>query len=119
MPFGLQPIHLIAIAIVALVIFGPKRLPEIGRGLGKALNEFRTGTREMTESFREEVHTQDPTPAGPVVAQSTAEPQPQPQIPYQPQPMSPQQNANFCTQCGSPNPVGARFCNKCGSQMPA
>ena len=32
MPFGLQPLHLLVIAIVALLIFGPKRLPEVGKG---------------------------------------------------------------------------------------
>jgi len=37
MPFGLQPTHLIIIAVVALIIFGPSRLPEIGRAFGKTL----------------------------------------------------------------------------------
>lgn len=58
--FGLQPTHLILILIVALIIFGPSRLPEIGRALGKAINEFRTASREMTEAVREEA--QKPAP---------------------------------------------------------
>lgn len=64
MPFGLQPIHLIIIAIVALVIFGPSRLPELGRSLGKAITEFRKGMREMTEGMKEELNTPDQNPAG-------------------------------------------------------
>ena len=52
MPFGLQPIHLIAILVVALLIFGPKRLPEIGRYIGKTLTEFRAGTQELTHNLR-------------------------------------------------------------------
>ncbi len=55
MPFGLQPTHLIIIAVVALIIFGPSRLPEIGRALGKTLKEFQSATKEATQSFSEEV----------------------------------------------------------------
>ena len=114
MPFGLQPIHIIVVAVVALLIFGPSRLPEIGRGLGKALNEFRRGTKEMTEGFREEITQKDP-------------PQVTPQMPVQPpvqaisqtSSATPLEANNFCVHCGSANPVGARFCNKCGSQMPS
>ncbi len=103
--FGLQPWHIIAIVVVALIIFGPQRLPEIGRGMGKALNEFRKGTKEMTEGFRDEVtRPVEETPsATPAQAQTTPEPG----------------ASNFCTQCGSSNPAGARFCNKCGAQLPA
>ena len=54
MPFGLQPLHLLVIAVVALLIFGPKRLPDIGRGIGRAWTEFRKGSREMAENLREE-----------------------------------------------------------------
>jgi len=39
--------ELIIILVVALVIFGPKRLPEVGRSLGKTINEFRRSSREM------------------------------------------------------------------------
>ena len=79
MPFGLQPWHLIVIALVALVIFGPRRLPEIGRGIGKALTEFRKGAREMTESFHEEVTQASnvPTAQQGQTAQSNYIPNPQ------------------------------------------
>ncbi len=39
--FGLQPWHLIVILAVALIVFGPSRLPEIGRAIGKSISEFR------------------------------------------------------------------------------
>ena len=55
MPFGLEPFHLVVIAIVALIIFGPSRLPEIGRSLGKTLREFQAATKEASQSFTEEV----------------------------------------------------------------
>jgi sec-independent protein translocase protein TatA len=37
----LQPTHLILVLVVALLVLGPKRLPEAGRGLGQGLREFR------------------------------------------------------------------------------
>ena len=42
----LQPWHVIVIIIVALLIFGPKRLPEIGKGLAKAIQDFKSGMRD-------------------------------------------------------------------------
>lgn len=53
--FGLRPEHVILILIVALLLFGPKQLPELGRSLGKAINEFRGATREATQALQEEV----------------------------------------------------------------
>ena len=46
---------LLIIAALALIIFGPQRLPELGAGLGRAIREFRKGATEMTESLKEEV----------------------------------------------------------------
>ncbi len=37
MPFGIQPIHIVIIVIIALIIFGPKSLPEAGRWVGRML----------------------------------------------------------------------------------
>jgi sec-independent protein translocase protein TatA len=40
---GLEnPVHLLFVAIIALVVLGPKRLPEVARAFGKGLREFRT-----------------------------------------------------------------------------
>ena len=110
MPFGLQPIHLVVIAVVALLIFGPRRLPEVGRGIGKAISEFRKGAQEMTESFREEV-------AKPVEPGST----PTDSVPTSGQPTATAQPAasKFCSKCGAPNGADARFCSRCGSELAA
>lgn len=45
---------LILILIIALVIFGPKKLPEIGRAFGQTLREFKKSTRELTSDVVEE-----------------------------------------------------------------
>ncbi|MGE6376371.1 twin-arginine translocase TatA/TatE family subunit [Peribacillus muralis] len=45
---------LILILILALIIFGPKKLPEIGRAFGQTLREFKKSTSELTKSDYEE-----------------------------------------------------------------
>jgi sec-independent protein translocase protein TatA len=46
---------LILILIIALVIFGPKKLPEIGKAAGQTLREFKNSAREVTNDATEEV----------------------------------------------------------------
>lgn len=46
--------ELIIILVIILVIFGPKRLPEVGRSLGKGLREFRKSSNEIKEQLTEE-----------------------------------------------------------------
>jgi len=45
----LQPTHLLIIAIVLFVLFGAKRLPELGKGLGEGLKGFKEGLKGMNE----------------------------------------------------------------------
>jgi sec-independent protein translocase protein TatA len=47
--FGLGLPEILLILVIALLIFGAAKLPEIGRALGKALSEFKKGTQEFTE----------------------------------------------------------------------
>ncbi len=51
--------ELILIFIVALLVFGPKRLPEIGRTLGKALGEFKKATDDLKTSIEREVQVDE------------------------------------------------------------
>ena len=46
---------LILILVLALIIFGPKKLPEIGRAFGQTLKEFKKSTRELTEDVMEDI----------------------------------------------------------------
>ncbi|MFQ5987347.1 MAG: twin-arginine translocase TatA/TatE family subunit [Dehalococcoidia bacterium] len=47
---GIGPMELLLILVIALVVFGPKKLPEIGRALGKGLREFRRATSELSRA---------------------------------------------------------------------
>lgn len=47
--------EILFLMVLALLIFGPKRLPEIGRTLGKGLSEFRRASSELKRSFESEV----------------------------------------------------------------
>ena len=46
---------LILILVLALIIFGPKKLPEIGKAVGQTLNEFKKSARELTSDAVEEI----------------------------------------------------------------
>jgi sec-independent protein translocase protein TatA len=57
--FGLPEILLIF--VIALVVFGPKKLPEIGRSIGRALAEFKRASDEFQESMRAEMKDMEKT----------------------------------------------------------
>ena len=46
--FGLHMPELIIVLVVALLIFGPKKLPEMGSAIGKSIKEFRKGVNELS-----------------------------------------------------------------------
>ncbi|MDR7238557.1 twin-arginine translocase TatA/TatE family subunit [Neobacillus drentensis] len=46
---------LILILTLALIIFGPKKLPEIGRAFGQTLKEFKKSTRELTDDVMKDI----------------------------------------------------------------
>ncbi len=50
---NIGPMELLFILILALIVFGPSRLPEIGRALGKSLREFRQMTQEFSKTLSE------------------------------------------------------------------
>jgi sec-independent protein translocase protein TatA len=56
--FGLQPTHIIIILVVALLIFGPSRLPSIGRAVGKTIKEFQSGMKEVTQGLQDGLASQ-------------------------------------------------------------
>ncbi|MEA1912405.1 MAG: twin-arginine translocase TatA/TatE family subunit [candidate division WOR-3 bacterium] len=51
--------EIIIILVIALLLFGAKRLPEVGRSLGKAIREFKKSYREISNEFEEEEPPKD------------------------------------------------------------
>lgn len=64
----LQPAHLLFILVIALLVLGPKRLPEVGRALGKGLRDFRSALNQadlredLQEHSLENYKTPPPSP---------------------------------------------------------
>jgi sec-independent protein translocase protein TatA len=66
MPFGIGPLEIIIVLVVVLLLFGPKRLPDLGRSLGSGMREFKDS---VTGKDKEEL---------PERREATAEPRPEP-----------------------------------------
>jgi sec-independent protein translocase protein TatA len=90
----LQPWHVIVILVIVLVIFGPGKLPMLGKAVGDTVKDFKKAVSD--EPKAEDVATDSaPTPAavaGPAMRE--------------------------CSTCHKPLPVGDKFCGACGSQQP-
>ena len=56
--FGIGLPEMAVIAAIALLVFGPKRLPELGRSLGRTLKGFQSASREFEQEFRQAIDTE-------------------------------------------------------------
>jgi sec-independent protein translocase protein TatA len=86
--FNIGPMELVVILVIALIVFGPKRLPEVGRSIGRSLREFRRASDEIrgelerdpdedeprTDSSPSEPATSQPSPSQPAGSSSTPPP---------------------------------------------
>lgn len=72
---GMGPMELVLILVLALIVFGPGKLPEIAGQVGKMVRDFRRTSSEMTSEFNRalslEVEERQQAAASPTVAQST------------------------------------------------
>lgn len=70
----IQPTHLLFILVIALIVLGPKRLPEVGKSLGKGLRDF----RGAISGIDEQITAESPPPPAPVAVteESPASPAP-------------------------------------------
>lgn len=69
-PLGIP--ELIFIVVLALLIFGPKRLPEIGRTIGRGMSEFRKASNDLKRTINTELALDEP-PVAPVLRQPRLE----------------------------------------------
>lgn len=73
-PIGMP--ELIIILVIALIIFGPRKLPELGKSLGRSINEFKKASNELRSTLEDEIRVEEqqrdrapaPTPATPPAA---------------------------------------------------
>ena len=57
-----QPMHLLVIFGIALLVFGPKKLPELGKGIGEGIRGFKSAMKEQAEEKPSHRHRQRPEP---------------------------------------------------------
>ena len=77
-PVGMP--ELIIIFVIALIIFGPRKLPELGKSLGRSINEFKRASNELKSTLEDEIRIEEQkAPAAPRA--TTPGPTPTPSVP--------------------------------------
>jgi sec-independent protein translocase protein TatA len=71
---SIGPFELLLILVVALVVFGPKKLPEIGRAIGQAIRSFKEQSEKLTQELTLDEAAAPPPPAPPAAEAAAAPP---------------------------------------------
>lgn len=72
MPFNIGPGELILILVIALVVLGPGKLPDVASSLGKSIREFRKAATDVSDAGRLDAPAATPTPPAPVATAPAA-----------------------------------------------
>jgi TatA/E family protein of Tat protein translocase len=64
--------ELIVIFVIALVVFGPRKLPELGRSLGRGIAEFKKATNELQSTLEQEINADEQRTQAAATAQTAA-----------------------------------------------
>ncbi len=62
--------ELIIILVIALIIFGPRKLPELGKSLGRSLNEFKKASNELQDTLEQEIRIEEQKEAAAAAAKN-------------------------------------------------
>jgi sec-independent protein translocase protein TatA len=102
---ALQPGHLIVILVIVLLIFGPGKLPELGKAMGDGLRELKKATNpeEAARDGSTTTVTTGVSSVEPVASTATVTPI--------------SAAARTCPSCHGSVPAGDKFCGNCGSAM--
>jgi sec-independent protein translocase protein TatA len=66
--------EMLVILVIALIIFGPRKLPELGKSLGKSLAEFKRASNELKSTLEEEIKIEEQQTAKRVTPPTTSQP---------------------------------------------
>jgi TatA/E family protein of Tat protein translocase len=107
---GLQ--EMLVIGVIALLVFGPSKLPELGRMFGRALREFRRASDEFRSTVETNLHINDPEPApAPTMFDDTP-----PGLPSEAEPQFPEPAAGPVAPT-PPVDVGEPYCAQRGARL--
>lgn len=95
MPFNIGAPEMILILVIALIVFGPGKLPEIGGAIGKGIREFRKASLDVTRQFSDELGREAEKAKALQVRETVV-----------------------CSKCSAENPASNKFCSQCGTQLP-
>ncbi len=73
MPFNIGPFELLIVLILALLVLGPGKLPEVGNAIGRTIREFRKASTDVEDSLRVDDRHLKPASATPVTATERGE----------------------------------------------
>ena len=66
------PLEIGGIVLLVIILFGAKKLPEIGKGLGKGLREFKSATKGLADDMKDGLGDEHPAPPSPEAAEPKA-----------------------------------------------
>ena len=110
---GLQ--EMLIIGVIALLVFGPSKLPELGRMFGRAMREFRRASDEFRSTVETNLHINDPEPFMAPPSPSSGEPVATSTLPSESE-ASPAEHAST-TPASVATEIGEPFCAQRGSRL--